>query len=332
MKLSEFAARVLVLSAAVAVGGASLWFWNRTPLIHARMANNGGWSPDVLQAQVGKPLHLRLTSDDVTHGFAVGQMDMQSVDIEPGKVAEATLTFGKPGTYTFYCTRWCGINHWRMRGTIEVSGPASDPPAPASRPLYVTLGLNIDAPHPAAVTPAARPSALHGAQIAALLPQNHLAQKYASVDYYRSHSPAQVFGDLRTDPALESLSDAEVWDLVAYIWQTNTSPQDVAEGKQLFGQSCAACHGETGGGNGVFADALAAAGQASAQNMSGSAMVMRRPANFSDPKTMLGASPALLEGKMLRGGMGTGMPAWGVILREDDIWKIISYLYTFQFQ
>ena len=37
----------------------------------------------------------------------------------PGKVTDVTLTFDKPGTYTFYCTRWCGVNHWRMRGVVE---------------------------------------------------------------------------------------------------------------------------------------------------------------------------------------------------------------------
>jgi heme/copper-type cytochrome/quinol oxidase subunit 2 len=35
------------------------------------MADTGGWSPDVLQAEVGKPLHLSFLSDDVVHGFAV---------------------------------------------------------------------------------------------------------------------------------------------------------------------------------------------------------------------------------------------------------------------
>jgi mono/diheme cytochrome c family protein/plastocyanin len=333
MKRSEFLARVLIVAGVLVALAAPLWFWKSTSLIHARMADNGGWSPDVLQARVGQPLHLRLTSDDVTHGFAVGQMDMQSVDIEPGKVKDVTLTFDKPGTYTFYCTRWCGINHWRMRGTIEVSGPASGLPAPISKPLYVTLGLDIDAAHPAAVTPAARPSANRGALTAALLPKNFLAQKYASAAYYRSHSPAQAFGNLRSDPTLTPLDDAEIWDLVAYIWQSNTSAEDLAAGRVLFTQNCAACHGESGSGNGVFADALSAAGQASAQTMSGaSAMTMQRPADFTDPKRMLGASPALLEGKILRGGMGTGMPTWGVIFQEDDIWKIISYLYTLQFQ
>jgi len=46
---------------------------------------------------------------------------------------------------------------------------------------------------------------------------------------------------------------------------------------------------------------------------------------------MLGASPALLQGKILRGGMGTGMPMWGSIFTEEQIWDLIAYLYSFQF-
>ncbi len=61
-------------------------------------------------------------------------------------------------------------------------------------------------------------------------------------------------------------------------------------------------------------------------------MMTQRPANLADPKRMLGASPALLQGKILRGGMGTGMPSWGPIFTEDQTWKIVSYLYTLQFQ
>ncbi len=327
MNRSESVTRVLISGAVLAVVAGSLLVWQRTPLIHARMSDNGGWSPDVLQAKAGQPLHLRLTSDDVTHGFAVGQMDMQSVDIEPGKVTDVTLTFDRPGTYTFYCTRWCGINHWRMRGTVEVSGPSGSPPGSAGKPLYVTLGLDIDAAHNTAVTPAGKPSGELGKTAASLFQADILTQRFATVDYYRSHSPAQAFGDLRADPGLKSLSDAAVWDVVAFLWQSNTSPQALAAGKKLFAQNCAACHGESGAGNGVFADQISEMGA-----RGGADMMLQRPAKFTDPQRMLGASPALLEGKILRGGMGTGMPSWGPIFQEADIWNVVSYLYTFQFK
>jgi len=330
MRRSELFSRIFVTVAIVSVIGAPLYFWSRTPLIHAHIAEDGGWSPDVIKANVNEPLDLKLTSDDVVHGFAVGQMDMQSVDVLPGKVTNVTLTFEKPGIYTFFCTRWCGLNHWRMRGTIEVSGSPSDPePAePALSevervPLYVTLGLDIDTPHDALVIPSNQPSAIRGQQLA----PNLLIDQ--SPDYYRTHSPYQVFDELSST----SLTEAQRWDVVASIWQSNAAPESLRNVGQLYAQNCAACHGENGAGDGVFADDLAAASELSTQTMSGAEdMTMQSPVDFTNPTRMLGASPALLQGKILRGGMGTGMPMWGSIFTEEQIWDLIAYLYSFQFE
>src|SRR5262245_59482931 len=62
MKRSELFSRILITVAIIGVVGTPLFFWSRTPLIHAKIAENGGWSTDVIQAEVGKPLHLKLTS------------------------------------------------------------------------------------------------------------------------------------------------------------------------------------------------------------------------------------------------------------------------------
>ncbi len=316
VKRSELLSRILITAAIIGVVGAPLYIWAHTPLIHAKIAENGGWSLDVIKANVGEPLHLQLTSDDVVHGFAVGQMNMQSVDVMPGKVTDLTLTFDKPGIYTFSCTRWCGLNHWRMRGTIEVGGSNADP-GPATVPLYVTLGLNIDAPHDAPTIPNSQPSSISGQQLATNLSIDQ------SADYYRTHSPYQVFDELNST----SLTESQRWDIVAYIWQSNTTLESFANGQRLYAQNCAACHGEKGAGNGVFADKVAAdfgKGMSSTNN--------GRPVDFTDAKRMLGASPALLQGKILRGGMGTGMPMWGSIFTEEQILDLITYLYSFQFE
>lgn len=324
MRRSELISRILIIAGTLLAVGAPLFFWTRTPLIHVQMAENGGWNPDTLKAEVGRPLKLRLTSDDVVHGFAVGQMEMKPVDVQPGKVTDITLTLDKPGTYTFFCTRWCGLNHWRMRGTIEVSSSTKDP-EPASIPLYVTLGIDIDAPHESPVIPSVQPSAIRGRQLAA----NLGISKFSNSDFYRAHSPYQVFEELNST----CLTDGEKWDVVSYIWKSNSTPEALANGKQLFTQNCAACHGENGSGNGVFADDLARAGKSSLQTIAGSEdMMMQTPADFTDPKRMLGAAPALLQGKILRGGMGTGMPMWGSLFREERIWDLIAYLYSFQFE
>ena len=324
MKRSELLSRILITTGILLAIGTPLFFWTRMPLIHARMSENGGWSPDVIQAKVGKPLHLSLTSDDVVHGFAVGQIEMEPVDVEPGKVTDVTLIFDKPGIYTFFCTRWCGLNHWRMRGTIEVSGSSSDPEPAPTVPLYVTLNLNIDALHESPVIPSSQPSAIRGHQLATDLE----ISKFNNPDFYRANSPYQLFEELNST----GLSDSEKWDVVSYVWQLNTTPEALANGKELYAQNCAACHGENGAGDGVFADDLAKAGEASMQTMNGSMeMSMQTPVDFTDSKRMLGASPALLQGKILRGGMGTGMPMWGSIFTEEQIWNLIAYIYSFQF-
>ncbi|MGB8983212.1 MAG: cupredoxin domain-containing protein, partial [Anaerolineales bacterium] len=282
MKRSEFLSRILVMTGVVLAVGVPLVFWTRTPLIHARMAETGGWSPDVIRAEAGEPLHLSLTSDDVVHGFAIGQMEMDAVDVEPGKVTKVAVTFDKPGVYTFFCTRWCGLNHWRMRGTIEVSGPASDPGKP-SVPLYVTLGLDIDAPHEAPAVPVRQPSAISGQQLAAKLD----ISPFNNPDLYRASSPFQAFDSLGST----SLTESEKWDVVSSIWRSNTTYESLARGRELYAQNCAACHGEKGGGDGVFADELARAGEASMQSMAGAdGMLMQSPVDFTARGRMLGAS------------------------------------------
>lgn len=293
-------------------------------VLHARMAEAGGWTPEDLVVSVGEPLHLKLTSDDVTHGFAVGQLDQPAVDVRPGEMTDVTLEFSKPGKYTFYCTRWCSLNHWRMRGTIEVIDTHAQP-EPALSPLYVQLGLDIDADHATSTIPGEIPSAWRGALL-----QREIPAGYTNRNYYLSHTPLDLWSALRNEPVNRDLSDQQVWDLVAWVWQTNTTPAEVQAGKQLFTADCAACHGEAGAGDGVFASQLAegASSQANSQIVGEHT---QPPADFTDPVKMLSASPAHLQGKLIRGGMGTGMPSWGAIFTNDQTWEIISYLWTFQF-
>jgi mono/diheme cytochrome c family protein/plastocyanin len=286
------------------------------------VAEAGGWSPANLTVGVGDLVQFRLTSGDVLHGFAIGQMDVPAVDVDPGRTTELAVRFDRPGKYVFYCTNWCGLNHWRMRGTIEVA-PASpkSEPVVSSPPLYMQLGLDLDAPHLAPVTRAARPSAARGAALGVSLPAEYQAR-----DYYLAHSPAQLWQALRALPMIARLSDMQVWDLVASVWASNTTPQALATGKQLFAANCAACHGETGAGDGPMASAL---GRGAMTEFGSSTLT---PTNFTDPARMLGASPALLQGKVMRGGMGTGMPYWGPVFSDPQLQALTDYLWTFQME
>ena len=55
------------------------------------------------------------------------------------------------------------------------------------------------------------------------------------------------------------------------------------------------------------------------------------PARFSDPQQMAGASEAILRAKIVRGGMGSGMPYWGRLFGEQDVRALLSYLWGFIF-
>lgn len=285
--------------------------------LQARVAEDGGWSTKTLSAIVGEPLHLILTSEDVVHGFAVGRSTQPTVDIYPGEFSEIDLIFQNPGVYTYYCTRWCGKQHWRMRGKIVVSGTGNDS-LPETVPLYVELGIDIDAPHKAPVVPSVQPSAKNGARFAHLLPDYALKR-----ETYRTSSPAVLWLQLRDEPRLIKLSDDELWDVVRWIWDIQTNADELNLGLRLFLEFAAAAHGISGKGDGVMVEGLP---PLTMENMGHTPV---SPPNFTDPRVLLGASPALLEGKIIRGGMGTGMPSFGDILTPDQISAVTAYLYTF---
>jgi mono/diheme cytochrome c family protein len=204
-----------------------------------------------------------------------------------------------------------------MRGTIEVDGDP-DPVEGESvlPPLYTQLGLDIDAPHPAPVTPDGSPSAARGRDLNLTYPANLAAQ-----DATMTQSPAEIWLALRRYPAFAHLDDAALWDAVAALRQDQSDEGVLAQGQALYAQNCAACHGETGAGDGVFATA----GTDGVRRQATTAAT-----DFTDP-ALLGASNALLLGKIQRGGMGTGMPAWGTIFSDDELQALLAYLWTFQF-
>lgn len=322
---------VLFILIAVAIPFGGQWLSDRnhpnTLELHARILENGGWSMSNIQAKVGQPIHLHITSDDVVHGFAIGKSDQPALEINPGEFVDTTLTFNQPGEYTFYCNQWCGPNHWRMRGTIEVTGSGTPLPLDA-QPLYLKLGINIDLPQVAETIPTPMASAVRGGQFASMLPAYAIDR-----DTYLATSPARFWLRLRAESSLTPLSDQDLWDVVAWVWRQQTTSEALINGQKLYATNCAACHGETGQGNGVMVRGLPVWNPgdhtSSDKTHPSTGEGLMSPPNFTDPKNLLGASPALLEGKIIRGGMGTGMPYWGPIFTLPQIEDLVSYIYSF---
>lgn len=131
--------------------------------ITAQVPEQAGFSPDAIGVAVGEKVTLRFASMDVTHGVAIGPglgVDLGPVD--PGQVKEVTVSFERPGVHTYYCTTWCSPDHWRMRGTIQVSDPANPALFPTAAPdpvieALIAEGVDIDAVHtPALIMERAR--------------------------------------------------------------------------------------------------------------------------------------------------------------------------------
>ena len=291
----------------------------------ANAPSNGGWQPDAVRVNIGERVRLRIAAPDVVHGFEIPALGIKVDEILPGHVEEVEFVATRAGRYPFACTRWCSVDHWRMRGVIEVIDPANpNPPLPTvAPPLYQQMKIDIDAMHPAQNMPALRPSAARGAL---------LAERISVPGDLRMQSPSDVFAQLRGDPALKAYSDAQVWDAVAFAWKRASGDDAIARGQTLFARDCAACHGESGKGNGPAGrDLPGLAAMQTDTHTAHDANVKRGPADFTDASQMLGASDVLLQGKILRGGMGTGMPEWRTLYSDQDMWDVISFIRSFVF-
>ena len=82
-------------------------------------AQRFAFSPSQITVKKGETVTLRLTSQDVTHGFYMKPLKIDEV-IEPGKPTDVTITPQTAGTFTTICDHFCGSGHGNMHMTIVV--------------------------------------------------------------------------------------------------------------------------------------------------------------------------------------------------------------------
>ena len=82
-------------------------------------AKRFAFTPNQITLKKGEPVILRLKSEDVTHGFFMRKLKIDS-EVEAGKTSDITITPDTPGTYTTICDHFCGANHGNMKMTIVV--------------------------------------------------------------------------------------------------------------------------------------------------------------------------------------------------------------------
>jgi cytochrome c oxidase subunit II len=77
------------------------------------------FSPGEITLKKGEAVTIKLTADDVVHGFYSKPLKIDS-DITPGKPTEVTVTPDTVGRFVTICDHFCGTNHGNMRMVINV--------------------------------------------------------------------------------------------------------------------------------------------------------------------------------------------------------------------
>jgi cytochrome c oxidase subunit II len=88
------------------------WMWKVQHLTGQREINQ-------LHVPVGRPVKLIMTSEDVIHNFSIPAMRVKA-DVIPGRFVEIWFEPTRPGTYQIFCAEYCGTQHSRMTGQVEV--------------------------------------------------------------------------------------------------------------------------------------------------------------------------------------------------------------------
>lgn len=77
------------------------------------------FDPETITVNEGDTVKLQITSVDVTHGFALSEFGINEF-LEPGKTVNIEFIADKKGTFTFFCSVFCGSGHSEMKGTLIV--------------------------------------------------------------------------------------------------------------------------------------------------------------------------------------------------------------------
>ena len=91
----------------------------QAPGVVAISAKRFEFSPTQISLKKGEPVTLRLTTDDVKHGFFSKALQLDA-ELIPGKTTEVTITPQTAGTFTTICDSFCGSGHGNMKMTIVV--------------------------------------------------------------------------------------------------------------------------------------------------------------------------------------------------------------------
>ena len=125
--------------------------------------------------------------------------------------------------------------------------------------------------------------------------------------------PGTLFQPHPTPPGWVVGLNVPKWAADPAIWDKNL----IEEGKLIYEDNCASCHGKDADGRGPDARAL---------------RYPAAPTNFKEPGTIAQLPLSYVYWRVRDGGINdpfmSSMPGWGQEMDDDEIWKTIMYMYT----
>ena len=89
------------------------------------------FSPDFIVNE-GDSVTLNIRSVDVDHGFFLESYMNQGVTVRSDRTVTVNFIANTPGTFTYFCSIFCGLGHTSMGGALVVNARAVEPPVIAS--------------------------------------------------------------------------------------------------------------------------------------------------------------------------------------------------------
>src|SRR3989338_10939780 len=77
------------------------------------------FEPDPIVVKKGEKVRVVASSSDVTHGISIPEFKL-NLAIPAGKESAAEFSPDKEGTFTVYCSVYCGTGHGKMQGKVIV--------------------------------------------------------------------------------------------------------------------------------------------------------------------------------------------------------------------
>ena len=133
---------------------------------------------------------------------------------------------------------------------------------------------------------------------------------FADPQLARQRTPAENFETIKNGrienlmpPWGNRLSDTQIWDLTARVWSLSTTPENLAAGEVIYGEQCAACHGDDG--KGATSEII----------------------DFTDPQVMVQRSQVDLLAAFLDSSDHADLNN----LSEEKLWQTLDFVRAFSF-